>query len=78
MRWDAGIDEGRGIGEWGRRDGGCEKVWGEVWESVWGECGEVYEGVGIGEERGVEGVGKARVNGGYEEVWKEVWESEWG
>ena len=23
---------------WGR-EGGCEEVWGNVWESVWGECG---------------------------------------
>ena len=29
---------------WGRW--GCEDVWGEVWESVWTECEEVYWGVG--------------------------------
>ena len=24
-----------------RNVGGCKEVWGEAWESVWGECGKV-------------------------------------
>ena len=38
-----------GVWEGKERCGGCEEVWGNVWESVWGECGgcrKVCWGVG--------------------------------
>ena len=33
-------------------------------KEVWGRCGKVCWGVGIGEGRGMEGVGKVREDGG--------------
>ena len=52
VRGKYGVSVGKCVGLWGRwrerygwfgegkkRCGGCEEVWGNVWESEWGECG---------------------------------------
>ena len=41
LGYGGGEEKGmRGVGEGKKRCEGCEKVWGNVWKSVWGECGE--------------------------------------
>ena len=60
-----GVRVGKCVGVWGRggeryggvgkvrRDGECEEVWGNVWESVWGKCGGSGKVCwGVGEVRG--------------------------
>ena len=49
-----------------------------MWESVWGERGEVCWGVGEVRKEVGKGMGEGKRRcGGCKEVWGEVWKSVW-